>query len=152
MTADQKAKAISNLAAGRAKSLETHRRKKAEREVGILPSKPAQQPPSPKPPSPTPPPSPKPAPEPVTPVRKPAVEPVLSSLFPLPCFLSLSLYSACCLFLLATCSTNRLEYWVSKTHFDLNFTFYTRNERKDHDDMMWIFQLDHYKRGYLRLQ
>eukprot|EP00729_Bicosta_minor_P010923 gene10923-17810_t len=33
MTAEQKAKAISNLAKGRAKSLETRRRKKAEKEA-----------------------------------------------------------------------------------------------------------------------
>jgi len=70
MTAEQKAKAIQNLASGRAKSLETRRRKKAEKEGGIVPSKPA---PSPKPPSPTPPPEPVSKPEPA-PVSKP--EPV----------------------------------------------------------------------------
>ena len=51
MTAEQKAKAIQNLASGRAKSLETRRRKKAEKEGGIVPSKPA---PKPTPPAPEP--------------------------------------------------------------------------------------------------
>jgi hypothetical protein len=78
MTAEQKAKAIQNLASGRAKSLETRRRKKAEKEGGIVPSKPA---PSPKPPSPTPPPEPVSKPEPA-PVSKP--EPVTSHPKPTP--------------------------------------------------------------------
>jgi hypothetical protein len=60
MTSEQKAIAIKNLAAGRAKSLETRRRKKAEKEGGIVPSRPA--PPKPEPPKPTPEPTPKPAP------------------------------------------------------------------------------------------
>jgi hypothetical protein len=61
MTSEQKAIAIKNLAAGRAKSLETRRRKKAEKEGGIVPSRPA--PPKPEPePEPPKPESPKPAP------------------------------------------------------------------------------------------
>ena len=81
MTAEQKAKAIQNLASGRAKSLETRRRKKAEKEGGIVPSKPAPKP-TPPAPEPAPAPSPKLAPEPVTSVSKPA--PVTSHPKPTP--------------------------------------------------------------------
>jgi hypothetical protein len=72
MSSEQKAIAIKNLAAGRAKSLETRRRKKAEKEGGIVPSRPA--PPKPEP-EPTPEPTPKPEPEP-TPVELPKPAPV----------------------------------------------------------------------------
>jgi cell division protein FtsN len=62
MSSEQKAIAIKNLAAGRAKSLETRRRKKAEKEGGIVPSRPAPEPPKPEPPKPAPVELPKPAP------------------------------------------------------------------------------------------
>ena len=63
MTPQQREKAIQNLASGRAKSLETRRRKKAEKEGGIVPSKPA---PKPTPPAPEPAPVSKPEPAPVS--------------------------------------------------------------------------------------
>ena len=47
MTPQAREKAIQNLAAGRLKSLETRRRKKAEKEGGIVPSRPAPEPPTP---------------------------------------------------------------------------------------------------------
>ena len=68
MSSEQKAIAIKNLAAGRAKSLETRRRKKAEKEGGIVPSRPA-------PPKPEPEPTPEPTPKP-TPVELPKPAPV----------------------------------------------------------------------------
>ena len=80
MTSEQKAIAIKNLAAGRAKSLETRRRKKAEKEGGIVPSRPAPEPPKPEPepPAPPKPESPKPAPvelpKPAEPIPAPVVD------------------------------------------------------------------------------
>jgi hypothetical protein len=64
MTPQAREKAIQNLAAGRLKSLETRRRKKAEKEGGIVPSRPAPEPPTPTPPPPKPTPEPAPAPKP----------------------------------------------------------------------------------------